>query len=725
MKRQFVFIGLVFIFISSGGLFAQYAYNVTYDENEMPHITAGTDINGVYGQGYEMAKAQGPLLYNVYAKAIGKWVKYYGGTHDLDDLRVQNDYRIALWRIPKMAQGTYRKMSREEKLLLRAFVDGINDAMASNFVPPEWRDHYPGDKEDFVNGIEPWHVVAAYMRYSFKPIVDRHVHKDPLEIPFDVRDFPRGNSNAWTLMDSGGNAWIQIDPHNHLGNDEYLMTFGCAMDTQQNYHWCGFNALGLPLLGVGVKKANPAVAGSQAIAWTVTAAPPDMADVYEVPWLNTMKMYKFDGRWRLSRNMKITIEFPDPNDNWVHNVPRSPDHGPLVGYNTQKDKAYFGRAVWQVLPSCKNFMHQWNEMVKANNMPEFFEAIEGMAFHGGNLIIASNSPNLNERVNYLLFHPTPWRGGIPNWEQIDWSQPIDGSMSENVWDRAQAFATLPRADGGMQDHFINCNCSIDITYPGFANHTPPYPDYLTGGLGIYTYRQERAENLFADLTSVDEDQMYDWITDKSNGYARYCVPDLLSSHNMWGNPTGVTAPLRLGAAIDLLDAWNRHAAKMSKAMLLFKLWMTKFLELGGYGDFFTFPSERPYWNTVNQTLCLDALNTLVEAYDLWMIRDQAGKGTWGKNNLFIRAIEGGQQIFEMPGESACLRSTHGAWQGEYDHIMIQGGQIVPMIIKLSLYGDPIIKYMKAIDNCTMTDSYMWNNTCPSTTRWTDEAFIDF
>jgi len=688
-------IGLTLILSLGNPLIAQYSYNVTYDDNGIPHITAPTDRDGVYGQGFEMAKAQGPLLYSVYAKAIGKWV------------------------------NGYKKMGNEEKRLLRAFVDGINDAMASNSVPAIWRDKYPGNKPDFVNGIEPWHVVAAYMRYSFLPIVERHVHLDDLQNEFEVRHFPNSNSNSWALIDPDGSAWLQVDPHNHLASDEYLMTFGCSMETQQHYRWAGFNALGLPLMGVGVKYPNPAVNGSQSIAWTITAAPPDMADVYEVEWNDAEWKYKFDGRWRRATRKTITIEFPDPNDNWVIEVPYSQEHGPWIETSATGQTAFFGRAVWQVKYSTWNMMKQWNGMLKANNITQFYNKINGMAFHGGNLTIITNSPNPHERINYLLFNPVPDRTEIPNYEQLDFQAPIDGSSSANIWYQAHPFSWLPKADGGDQDHFINCNCSIDVTYPGFVNTQLSWPYYLTGGEGIYTYRQDRAEELWANITTVGENQMYAWVTDKRNGLARYNVPDLLSANNNWHNDPKITDTNKLQSAVNMLSAWDYMSDKNSTEMLLFRLWMVKFLDKGSYGEYFTFPSNRPNFNVGDNLLCTDALNALIEAYDLWVTKNNAGRGTWGKNHLFTRAVDGGTLTLEMPGDACCLRSTHGPWTPDFSHQNIIGGQIVPMMVKLNLSGPPIVKYMKGKDNCTMNQSLVWDNTCPATTRWAQEIYIDF
>jgi len=479
-----IFIGFALFFTSSGIVLSQseYSYTWTYDDNDIPHISATTDKNALYGQGFEMAKAQGPYLYVVYSHAIGKMTKYYGGTHDLTHKHVQNDYRVALWQFPELAQATYSAMGRTEKVLLRAFCDGINAAMVSGEVPPAWSNEYPGTREDFLpDGIEPWHVVAAYMRYSYMPVSDLHIFKDEITGEFQNRNFPNGNSNSWALPAEDGSMWLQVDPHSHLGEDTFLMTFGCSVESNEKLRWKGFNPLGLPLMGVGVKLANPTIQGSQDIAWTITAAPPDMGDLYEVDWDDVNWKYLLDGRMRQALTKEILIEFPDPEDNWLIEVPYSPDHGPWIKNDEIEQKAYFGRAFWQVWSGSNNFMRQWYGMLKANNLDEFQAALTNMAFHGGNLMVATNSPNSNKRAYYMLLNPVPDRTTVPNYETIPWTEPVDGTDSANIWYQVHDFSWLPHADGSVQDHFINCNCSIDITCPSLNQD---WPIYLTGGLGI-------------------------------------------------------------------------------------------------------------------------------------------------------------------------------------------------------------------------------------------------
>jgi hypothetical protein len=95
MKKVSIMVFCLFCVILAGAGFGQdFDYRASYNKNGFPHIEAGSEFDALYGQGYEMTKSQGYLLYHIYIKAVGKWAKYYHPGPDPD--RVQETGKQSL-----------------------------------------------------------------------------------------------------------------------------------------------------------------------------------------------------------------------------------------------------------------------------------------------------------------------------------------------------------------------------------------------------------------------------------------------------------------------------------------------------------------------------------------------------------------------------------------------------------------------------------------------------
>jgi hypothetical protein len=293
-------------------------------------------------------------------------------------------------------------------------------------------------------------------------------------------------------------------------------------------------------------------------------------------------------------------------------------------------------------------------------------------------------------------------------------------------------------DGGNalgQRHFINCNSTIDCTYAGFLEEQPPqpftsWPAYLIGGFNMYSHRQERAQQIWNETSlAVNWSFMYRMSMDKKNGFAAHNLPDLFAADDAWHDYAA--DPGTLGSAMNILKGWNMLSSSDSEAMYLFKLWIRKFTKAGPYSKYFILPSNRPAFDLNDSVLCLDALNALIDAYHIWVEKTGPGERTWGHNHRIMRQLETGMLSWPVSGDSCCLRSAYGPFKktgpgsGNFeDHIEVEGGQIIPMIIRMNLNGPPLIRCMKAFDNCTVHASRLYNPACPSTVDWVHEKYGD-
>lgn len=752
---------LLLLLAPAGSLLAQtpvhleswYDSQITRDADGIYYIDSQTDDDALACQGYAMAKDMGGIIIVIYFKAIGKSAQAWGiFSSGENDFYYKNDATVQRWELDDHAAWVCTKMQQESPAvhtLLQNFCDGLNDGLYYH-----WQKYWNTSwfQQIVPNGFLPEHVVMAQLRFAFTSGLEGGSTGVATGDSGLDTFFPNDSSNEWVMYDDEGTSWLVIDPHYNLGwgmkgGDEVRGIFSCAVDGDA-LHWRGHNALGLPLMGAGVKIAHDP--SEDSMGWTFTTAPIDTVDCYVLDWENQggTDRYQMEDGWK--DIVKETMQITFPNGQSVPYVRWStPDHGPIVhkeGDGTgPDDKVYAGRANIHVFKDCMRMTEQWYEMLTAQDMDALLAVIGNrMAPFGGNMAIATSGSAEKDRIAYTLKAATPNRMSVPGWDLIDWDEVVDGSLYANIWDQVHLFSELPLARGDKQPFFINCNTSCNLTYARFKSQG--FPDYITGGWDILSFRQQRAADLLdVPLSDVDYDLMYDSVTDTSHGHARIIMPLLLDAYVKYDqyivDPRNIVDKL-----IPVLRNWDKKADTDSAVMYFFKLWSRKFQKMDpSYSNkFFSFASGEPpatqYPTEFTQEEGIDALNAMLDAYVSWFLPKYriTGDPTWGGSHYIKRIIDlasGATIRWAVSGDNCCLRAAYGHFYDpddiedppadplDYLSFDIGGGQTCPTIVKMT--HTPQIWFTTPVDNAVDPGSPTFDPACPCTADWANEDYRDF
>ena len=106
------------------GLGAKTANELLWDEYGIPHIYGLDLLSVVRGYGYAQMENHAELILQKVAEARGRTAEYFGpGSQNTN---VENDIRIRTYGIPERAAHWYRDGGFFQRLIVQAFVSGVN-----------------------------------------------------------------------------------------------------------------------------------------------------------------------------------------------------------------------------------------------------------------------------------------------------------------------------------------------------------------------------------------------------------------------------------------------------------------------------------------------------------------------------------------------------------------------------------------------------------------------
>jgi hypothetical protein len=207
--------------------------------------------------------------------------------------------------------------------------------------------------------VQPVHVIAQYFYvYVIAPfygdvynlIEDFGPPKGDEEFDWLFNNRPFLESQMWAFIDDSQppTTWMQMDTQISYEKNYHYRPFVCEVRTlltspsDPGINYFGWNLLGLPLMGMGVRYASE---GLPAISWGVTAHYYDLVDVYELDydydpdedeywykWNPTM----IPARYRLLTELDdITVPYFNTVSKQLDEVPflnifETDKHGPVV-----------------------------------------------------------------------------------------------------------------------------------------------------------------------------------------------------------------------------------------------------------------------------------------------------------------------------------------------------------------------------------------------------------
>lgn len=587
---------------------------VQYDKYGVPHISASSDADLYFAQGYVTAKDRlWQMEYNR-RLASGTLAEILGDVVVNGDVTmVDRDFKIRRIGLYRAAVATYESLNAEMKGLYTAYSAGVNYYITTH------KNDLPAEFEELGYTPELWHPVDSLTipllmfwhlsgsldeELMLAKLVDELGAEKALELvsgkPADPEThirwqtasalIPEGfGSGGFEILAGmedfsprvgatrliGSNNWV-IDGVKSatgvpiLANDPHLSLSNPPVWHEAHLMGPGVNVIGSTFPGV----AGIIIGHNERIAWGVTNVGYDVCDLYvEKLSPNDSSKYIYKGEKKSFKRIIETIRYKDGNEMKERKMEiRFTVHGPVV---EEVDGAVISMRWTGHEPSTEHrFMYLVN---RASNVSEFRNALSYFRVGAQNFIYADVDGN-------IFYQPTgrvPIRSGVPY-------LPLDGSSGENEWEAYIPYNELPSVLNPSEHFFATANARpVDESYP-----------YYIGYFFDIGYRVKRIKDLlnakqlltFEDVRAIQADNLV--------LAAERLKPILLETVKREREKL----PSRTLKAAKMVEDWDNHATIDSVACTIFHKWL-----------------ERIAWNTLRDDLSEDSFEFWAPDTDIILV----------------------------------------------------------------------------------------------------------
>jgi len=579
---------------------------ILWDTWGVPHIYAKNEKDLYYGMGWAQMHSHGDLLMKLYAEARGEGAKYFG------ESALALTKNLYTFDIPARGKRALDLLTEEEKMVLEAFVAGINAYAAAhpNHIVENLRGVLP---------IKPSDVNAHSLRNLFIEFIgNREMGK--------ARGEEIG-SNTWAVSpqrSTSGNALLLANPH--LRYDD-LWLFYEAHTITDDTNLYGSTLVGSPTISI---------AFNEHLGWSHTVNTLDAADLYRLKLDGDG--YLLDGkRENFKLNLyNIPVLQTDGNMRTEKLMVKSSVHGPIV--NMGEKEAVALRIARLDNPG--NMLDQWKKMGEATSLEEFQTALAQNDLPMFNVMYADKAGN----IFYHFAGYTPVR---PEGDWDFWSGIVPGDDSKYIWDSYHPYEDLPKLLNPKSGWLQNANDPpYTCTVPTELD-PKDYPAYMAPTeMG---FRPQRAANIILADEKISFEEFEQYKHDTKMEMASRLLDDLLALETPEANNLQKEA-------FTLLKSWDGRTEADSEAALLFANWHLKLTR--GNPDSKAFFAEE--WSIENPTSTPDGLKDKTAALKALDIAAQEIKMGYGKLNVpwgAVNKVSFGKK--EIPGNGGF------GWLGQF------------------------------------------------------------
>lgn len=498
---------------------------ILWDSFGVPHIYASSMSKMYYEFGWAQMHNHGNLILKLYGQARGRAAEYWGEGY------LGSDKQVQLFGLPALAEREYAHQAPAFKVLLDAFVNGMNAYARAHpeALSPENARVLP---------IIPQDILA----HGARVVSLRFVAGEDLGVA--SRKVQAG-SNALAIAPSRSVARSTLLLANpHLPWGDLFTWFEAQLQSP------GFNAYGAAIVGLPVLN----IAFNDHLGWTHTVNTIDACDRYELTmrgdgYLLDRVVIPFE-----KKSLLLKIRQPDGAMKEQQVEFRYSRHGPVIG--VKGDTAYAIRIAGM---ENAQLLYQWHLMAAAVNWNQFETALKMMQLPMFNVVYADRVGNI-----FYLFD-----GNVPKRPEGDWPfwhGSVDGRYSKYIWQQTLPYGDLPKLLNPATGFIQNANDPPwTCTYPPVLAPAK-YPAYMSPqGMGL---RPQRAVNMIRKDSMMTITGL---IADKLNTgmeAADRFLPDLLAA------AAQSTDTMALKAAAVLRD-WDRTTNAGSRGAVLFARWFDK------------------------------------------------------------------------------------------------------------------------------------------------------
>jgi acyl-homoserine-lactone acylase len=405
---------------------------IVRDDWGIPHITAKTDADAVFGLMYAQAEDDFNRVETNFINSMGRLAEAEG------EKEIYRDLRMKLFIDPAELKTTYGTAPAWLQAVMTGWADGLNYYLAT----------HPTVKPRVITRFEPWmalsfsegsiggdiesvSIARLEAFYGKNPAAMTRVEPDPRYMA--VPPEPTG-SNGFAVAPANtvdGKALLFINPHTsfffreeaQVTSAEGLNAYG-ALTWGQFFIYQGFN-----------EKAG----------WMHTSSGVDNIDEFVLTTVNKdgKLFYKFGDEERPVATKTITVPYKTATGmaEKTFTVYRT-HHGPVV--REENGKMVSVRLMEEPLKA----LIQSFSRTKARNIAEYKQVMEAHTNSSNDTLYADADGN----IAYFHSNFVPRRN-----PKLDWTKPVDGSLPANDWQGVHAVDDSPSVENPPNGWVYNTN----------------------------------------------------------------------------------------------------------------------------------------------------------------------------------------------------------------------------------------------------------------------------
>ena len=383
----------------------------------VPHVYGETDADAAFGLAYAHAEDD--------FKNIAENMYLYRAQMGLRDgiSGAVQDYLIKVLKIRENIDENYLiDLDENVRKVIEAYAAGINYWMIKN-PENEYSHFFPVTEKDIVAGFAIQNLFFSGVVSSIEKLQREAEIKEEYTSLYRNQQFVTGSNVLAVNSNKTEDKSTRIIINSHQPLEGPLAWYEAHIKSDEGWNMMGGLFPGSPFIFVGF---------NENIAWGFTVNKPDLSDSYELTINpNNEDQYLLDGEWIdfTKETIKLPVKIFGPIQWTVERDAKYSQHGPVLEVG---DKSYALR--FSGMKDIKQ-VNQWYAMNKSQSIADWISAMKKRSIVSFNGVFADKEGN----IFFLHNSSSPLRK-----EGLDWSNTIDGTRSDLIWDEYVEFEKIPQ-----------------------------------------------------------------------------------------------------------------------------------------------------------------------------------------------------------------------------------------------------------------------------------------
>ncbi len=383
----------------------------------VPHVYGETDADAAFGLAYAHAEDD--------FKNIAENMYLYRAQMGLRDgiSGAVQDYLIKVLKIRENIDENYLiDLDENVRKVIEAYAAGINYWMIKN-PENEYSHFFPVSEKDIVAGFAIQNLFFSGVVSSIEKLQREAEVKEEYTSLYRNQQFVTGSNVLAVNSSKTEDKSTRIIINSHQPLEGPLAWYEAHIKSDEGWNMMGGLFPGSPFIFVGF---------NENIAWGFTVNKPDLSDSYELTINpNNEDQYLLDGEWKdfTKETIKLPVKIFGPIKWTVERDAKYSQHGPVLEVG---DKSYALR--FSGMKDIKQ-VNQWYAMNKSQSIADWISAMKKRSIVSFNGVFADKEGN----IFFLHNSSSPLRK-----EGLDWSNTIDGTRSDLIWDEYVEFEKIPQ-----------------------------------------------------------------------------------------------------------------------------------------------------------------------------------------------------------------------------------------------------------------------------------------